>query len=173
MSENLTPGKYRVTRKPVWGYDAVDVDNLAVGDVVDVETGYVDDDGDVRADWAGRTGTRYVRASALTPVEQTFAVGDRVRVADHAGLSADGTGFVSPRAFGEVGTVRSRAGNGNYVVEGARFNQYIHPAFLTLVEDEPTPSREPLTFAEAYEKATAHRGAPSSAEDVAAAAKLA
>jgi len=182
-TDTLPAGQYRVTGEPVFGLSPTLCRDLDRGDVVTLVTHRPDSDGDVlvRRDDADRS--VYIHASSLTPIT-ALAEGQRVRVADPAGTRVEvgGTpaGFVQERVFGKVGVVTYAPGRFGACAEvefeglGSPLSQSIHPAFLTPVDDEPAaPVREPLTFAAAYEKATAFFGTPESAEDVATASKLA
>jgi ribosomal protein L21E len=136
----LPAGEYRVTGEPVWG-SSENESQHPLGAVVQLEsTRHPDMDGDVFVHAGSTSG--YIRASSLSPAH-LFTEGQRVRVANFASTAypddaVTQTGYVAPSAFGKTGKVSGTSGNGNIIVKGDDFYQYIHPAYLTLINDEPT-----------------------------------
>jgi predicted RecA/RadA family phage recombinase len=190
----LAAGQYVVTSAPVFGASPLSARDLTVGEVVTLEEGLntPDTDGDVRVRTRS-AGLVWVRASVLSPVilptaaapapEPTLA--ERFPVGRLVVTSADPKtkegGYVAPEFRGVVaevkgstfGDVRITLPNG----ERPFLTNIVGPAHLTLLPEgvelvKPTV-REPLTFTDAYEKAVAHRGAPTTAKQVAKASKLA
>lgn len=87
----------------------------------------------------------YARNLRKITAPTELKVGDRVVIAEGATLSSGG--YVSPSAFGKVGTIRSKSGR-DFQVVGAGFDQYVGPDHLT-IKTAPTPAPEP-TLAERF-----------------------
>ena len=189
--EQLTPGSYKIVAEPTYHLDGLPRTfrgrTLApkIGDTV-VVTGpagasYGDD---VKA--SGLSSGWRISAACLAPapvaeptLAERFPVG-RLVVTTADPKTADG-GYVSHEFRGVVaqvkgttfGDVRLALPNG----ERPFLTNIVGPEHLTLLPEgvllvKPTV-REPLSFTDAYAKAVAHRGEPTSAKQVAKASKLA
>ena len=91
----------------------------------------------------------HVLASTLSPKPVELTVGQTVRVAAHAGVYADGSGYVDRAIFGKLATVQRAGTDTAYVRAADGLHQSIHRNFLT-----PEPAA-PATLAAGKYRVTA------------------